>query len=185
MPPIPANALAGLFQQKSNNLPFKKTTYKTLGRGALASFSYLYWKHDPSPLCIVTDVFADRIRGVNLHYLTYRYMKGILGNYCGKQDFSYRYIMHDNFAVNAFRTYKKQGIQQLKILDCDIINNALMQVRSFNPKELDAIRQEIEKQLQAQLNPTAENLAKQYQQEILTPRGDQGFMPLAQPCGRG
>lgn len=166
---------------KSPNLPFKKIIYRTVAKGALVNFNYMYWKHDPYPLVIVTDVFQDRIRGVNLHYLTYRYMKGLLGNFCGKQDFSYRYIKHDKFIVNAFRTYKKQGIRQLKMLDCDVINSALMQVRSFNPKELEAIRQSIEKQLRTQLNPTAEQMAKQYKQEIITPQGEKGFMPLGRP----
>lgn len=173
--PLPQNQQN---QDYTNKLPFKKTIYKTLAKGALANFGYTFYKHDPSPLVIVTDVFADRIRGVNLHYLTYRYMKGMLAPYCGNPGFSYRFIKHDQFVVNAFRTYKKIGIRGLKILDCNIINNALTKVRSFNPQELNVIRQEIQKQLQAQLNPTAEQLAQQYQDEILRPQPQKGFVPL-------
>jgi hypothetical protein len=159
-------------------LPFKRSYYKTLSKGALCAFNYSFWKHDPSPLVIVTDVWGDRIRGVNLHYLTYRYMKGILANYCGKAFFSYRFIVADPFIVSAFRTYKKSGLTQLKILDCGILNNVLTQVRSFNPQELNYIKQSIQQQLQTQLNPTAEQMAQQYQQEMISPQPQKGFMPL-------
>ena len=164
--------------QLPKTLPFKKAYYKTLQKGSLVSFNYDYWRHDKTPLAIITDVSGDRIRGVNLHYLTFRYIKQVLQNYCGKPDFSYRYIKHDKFIVNAFRTYKKAGIRQLKILDCEVINTALKTVRSFNPQEMNFIRQTIQQQLQAQLNPTAQQLAQQFQQQMLQPQPQQGFMPL-------
>lgn len=165
-------------QPISSALPFKKSEHQQLLKGVLASFQYSLFKHDPSPLIIVSDVFGDRIRGINLHYLTYRYMKSLLSNYCGKPDFSYRYIKFDKFVVNSFRTYKKIGIQNLNLLDCGIINTQLTKIRSFNPQELNVIRQEIEKQLHAQINPTAADIANTYQNEILTPQADKGFMPL-------
>lgn len=160
-----------------NKLPFKRSYYKTLKKGALVWFNYTFWKHDNTPLVLVTDVMGDRIRGVNLHYLTLRYMKGLLQSYCGKDFFSYRFIKHDQFMVNAFRTYKKSGIRQLNILDCDVLNNSLQNVRSLNPQQVDAIRQQIQQQLQQQLNPTAEQLAQKFQQQIV-PQTGQGFTPL-------
>jgi hypothetical protein len=158
-------------------LPFVEAEFNVLNKGALINFGYTFWKHDPNPLIIVSDVFPDRIRGVNLHYLTFRYIKGLLNSYCDKNYFSYRFIKHDRFIVNSFRTYKKEGITMMKRLDCNVLMTLLTKVRSFNPQEMESIRQEVERQLKAQTNPAAEDLANQLKTNILTPQT--GFTPLA------
>lgn len=160
-------------------LPFVEAEYNVLNKGVLVNFGYTFWKHDPNPLVIVSDVFVDRIRGVNLHYLTFRYIRDLLKNYCDKNYFSYRFIKHDQFVVNAFRTYKKQGITMMKRLDCEVLIALLTRVRSFNPQEMEAIRQEIEKQLKAETNPNATELANQFQGNIMTPQT--GFEALSKP----
>lgn len=166
-------------QDIASKLPFRRVYYKTLGKGSLISFRYAFWKHDPTPLVLVTDTGIDRIRGINLRYLTYRYVRSVLQNYCGKNFFSYRYIMHDQFMVNAFRTYKRAGMSQIQMLDCDVLGNVLGKIRTFNPQELQYIQKEIQRQLKAQANPSAEEMAQQYQD--IFAKQQPGFAALPKP----
>lgn len=158
-------------QQISQKLPFKRVYYKTLQKGSLCSAQYLFWQHDPNPLVLVTDVWGDKIRGVNLHYLTFKYVKSLLDQYCNKQLFGYSLVKHDQYIINAFRTYKKAGLRNLQLLDCDIINNQFKQQRKaykYNPQELKTIREMLRKQLNDAANPKAEELSNQYANMIGT-----------------
>ena len=147
-------------------LPFRRVYYKTLQKGSLISCQYTFWKHDPNPLVVVTDVMSDKIRGVNLHYLTFNYVRTILSHYCGKPHFGYKFIMHDPYIVNAFRTYKRLGLRKVQMLDCDIINKELKVRRSFNPQEIKEIRKQLRQQLRQRVNPNAAELAQQYTEMI-------------------
>lgn len=171
-PISPANRQAAR-PQPQQQLPFRRVYYKTLQKGSLVSCQYTFWKHDPSPLIVVTDVFPDRIRGVNLHYLTFNYVKSLLSHYCGKGHFNYKFIMHDPYIVNAFRTYKKAGLRKVQMLDCDIINQELKVRRSFNPQEIKEIRKQIRQQLRRRVNPNAAELAKQYTEMVSRASGFQ------------
>lgn len=158
-------------QQLLSSLPFRRVYYKSLQKGSLAYGQYLFWKYDPNPLVLVTDVLGDRIRGINLHYLTFKYVKALLSNYCGKPLFSYAFIKHDQYIVNAFRTYKKAGLRNLQLLDCDVINMQFQDRRKsykHNPQELKFIKQQIRDQLRRSANPNAEQLANQYVQMLNT-----------------
>ena len=147
-----------------STMPMRTAYFKTLKPGALAFFQYLFFRHDNSPLILVTDAFPDHIRGVNLHFLSFNFVKRILGMYCGKP-FSYANIKHDNYVRDSFRSYKRSGIRGLKILDCPSINNLLQDRRKaykYNPQELQQIREQLRKQLVRMANPRAEELAGQY-----------------------
>lgn len=167
-PPININPLLSpqqLLQQTSNmmgNVPFKAAPYNNLIKGGLLNFQYIFWKHDPVPLILITDVFVDKIRGVNLHYLSFSYIRRILQQYCGKMALSYTHIKGDAYLVNAFRTYKRTGIKNMQVLDCNTINTQLMGRKSYNPQEMKAIRENIKEQLRRSVNPNAEQMAKEY-----------------------
>lgn len=168
IPPEQLKQISGLkkLPDVSGKLPFKRSYYKSLRKGSLISCEYSLWKHDPRPLILVTDVYANRIRGVNLHYLTFNYMKSLLKYYCGKDFMSYSFIKHDAYIINAFRTYKKSGLRKIQALDCDVILSQIGIRRSFNPQEIGEIRRQIKELLQQQMNPTAEQLSQQYTQII-------------------
>lgn len=169
--PMPSNNIQNL-------MPFRRVYYKTLRKGALLYCQYTFWHHDPNPLVLVTDVEGDRIRGVNLHYLTFKYVKGLLSKYCGKMHFDYGLISHDPYIVNAFRTYKKSGMRNIQLLDCDIINMQFQEQRKaykYNPQELKAIRDRLRKQMQGAANMSADDIANQYTQMLGT---EQGFQDL-------
>ena len=161
----------------AQQLPFRRIYYKTMQKGTLISGQYMFWKHDPHPLVLVTDVFPDRIRGINLHYLTFRYVKNLLSHYCDKAHFGYKFIMHDHYIVNAFRTYKRAGLRKIQMLDCEGITKELNVRRSLNPQELKVIRKQIRQQLRKQVNPSAAELAKQYVEMISPAPGFETLPP--------
>lgn len=142
---------------------------KPPARGDLITFQYAYYKHDFNPLCLVgklwTTKFPGMISGLNLHYLTFRYIKYLLNGFCGK-NFHYGLIKGDKYIVNAYRSYKKEGRRQVKQIDCEYLNNTLKVARSFKPEEVEAIRNEVQRQLKEKLHPKAEQLAQEYQQNI-------------------
>jgi hypothetical protein len=163
-----ADARSQALQKMADNPIFRRIYYKTIQKGALATFNYLHWKHDPYPLILCSSIYSDgRVAGVNLHYLTFRYIKYLIEQYCGKT-FSYQLIKNNLYIHNAFRTYKRDGIRTAKLLDCDFLKTLLGTVRSFNPSEIEAIRQEIQKQLTARMNQTAEQLSQEYS-SIISP----------------
>jgi hypothetical protein len=145
---------------------FKKIQNKTIQPGALIVFRYNFYKHDPSPLCLVGRMGMNgMLSGLNLHYLTFRYVKQLVQMYCGK-NFNYQLIKGNKYIVNAYRSYKREGRKDVQVLDCDFLLGVLGTVRSFKPSELEAIRQSVQKQLQEKMHPTAEDVSKQYQNYV-------------------
>lgn len=133
-------------------------------RGSLISFNYpkSYATipnviHDPYPMVILTDIWPRHIRGLNLHYLTFPYIKRILGTY-GGQGFSYFNIKPDTYMAQAFRMYFRVGVRQPKKLDTDWLIQVLQSVKSFSPGELENIRANIQKQIQQRLQAKADEL---------------------------
>jgi hypothetical protein len=169
---------------ESKNPIFRRVYYKTIQRGALTTFQYMYWKHDPYPLVLCSGIYQDgRVAGVNLHYLTFKYIKYLIQQYCGKQ-FSYPLIKGNMYIYNAFRTYKRDGLRMTKLLDCEFLMTMLGSVRSFRPNEIEAIRQEVQRQLRARMNPTADDAVEEYTSTIVPdPRNQrysniEGYDPL-------
>lgn len=156
-----------------NGLSAPKTVNPTVGRGSLVTFSYLFHKpgHDPVPLVLVTDIWDKYIRGINLHYLTFPTIKKLLfpgpgQSICESPQFTYQYIKGNNYIVSSFRQYKRNGIESLKKLNCEFIVNALAISRSFDPNEIEAIRNSVREQIRRMTNPQA------------APTGE---MPISQP----
>jgi hypothetical protein len=139
----------------------------TVNRGSLVTFNYLFHKpgHDNWPLVLITDVDYGTaksplryVRGINLHYLTFPIIKKLLfsgGQSCDNPNMTYQFIKGDEFIKSAFRQYKKNGIQNLKKMDCQFIVNALSLSRSFDPNEIEAIRKSVREQIRQLANPQA------------------------------
>lgn len=126
--------------------------------GDLISFNYLFHKvgHDPSPNVIITDVSSFYIRGINIHYLTFPYIKNLLQANCKNKSFNYKTIKNDSMLVSSFRQYKKNGIRNLKKLDCDYILNLIGSIRAITPNEIESIRKTINDQLNKISQKTAD-----------------------------
>ena len=153
---------------------------KPIGKGSLVHFNYQFWQHDPYPLVVVTDIFPLYIRGVNLHYLTFPYIKNLLQANCDNNGFSYYNIRGDQYIVNAFRTYKRAGIKRLKTLDCDFILHVLASVRALDPNEVDNLRKVIQEQIRRRAQPKAEELSGKYI-EMMRGQQQQGFIDINNP----
>lgn len=157
-----------------------------LSPGSLISFRYPQsWAyppnviHDPKPMVIVSRVTPRYLFGVNLHYLTFPYIKRLLANYAGK-NFIYQYhVKPDVYMALAFRRYTRQGIQQIRTLDTDWLITLLQSVRSFDAGELEKIRSNIEKQIQSRLQIKANEL-NMYE---ATNAGNQGLQTVQMNVG--
>ncbi len=154
---------------------------KRIQKGSLIHFRYTNFKHDPYPLIIITDISANYIRGVNLHYLTFNYIKKLLGTYCDNQAFEYANIRGDAFLTNSFRTYKRAGVKQPNTLDCSFLLAVMQSVRSFDPGEVEHMRAYIKEQLKRQVNPRAQATEERYMGQVNKQAGFNQPTRAAQP----
>lgn len=152
----------------------------TVVRGSLIMFNYGLHKpgHDAFPLVLVTDPeYPEKdppiqagsapknrkgqyLRGINLHYLTFPIIKKLIfpnnsQSICENPVFTYQYIKNNEYISSAFRQYKRNGIQNVKKLDCQFIVNAMGISRSFDPNEIEAIRKSVRDQINRMVNPQA------------------------------
>jgi len=137
-------------------------TRASITRGSLVTFNYLFHKpgHDPAPMVLITDIWAQYIRGINLHYLTFPVIKNLIypapgKSLCDNPIFTYQYIKRNSYITSAFRQYKRNGIERLRKLDCAFIVNALAVSRSFDPNEIEAIRRSVREQIRRMVNEPA------------------------------
>lgn len=162
--------MASLFKDFNpfENLPANKQGFVGGGtsRGDLITFHYPFSLavkpniiHDPYPLVIITDVWPNAIRGVNLHYLTFPYIKNILTPNCGNKNFSYSNIRADRYIASAFRMYYRKGVKQPKKLDCEWLMQLLGTVRRWSPDEIEKVRQDVRNQIQNKLQVKANELS--------------------------
>lgn len=124
--------------------------------GSLVSFNYTFWRNDPYPLIIIIDNSPgkDKISGINLHYLTFRDIKDIIGR-AGKMGFSYRSISDSRPFRDSYRSYKRSGVRQMKVLDPSYLLGVMGMVRSYDPAEVQIIRRQVQEQIRTQINPKA------------------------------
>jgi hypothetical protein len=140
----------------------QNVTNQAVIRGSLITFNYLFHKpgHDPAPMVLITDIWDQYIRGINLHYLTFPIIKRMVFpspgiSVCDNPIFTYQYIKGNRYIKSAFRQYKRNGIQRLKKLDCAFIVNTLGISRSFDPNEIEAVRRSIREQIRRMVNEPA------------------------------
>jgi len=124
--------------------------------GSLVSFNYAFWRNDPYPLIIVIENTPgkDRISGVNLHYLTFRDIKELISR-AGKMGFSYRSLAGSMTFKDSYRSYKRSGVRQMKVLDPEYLLGVMGMVRSYDPADVQIIRRQVQEQLKQQINPKA------------------------------
>lgn len=128
-----------------------------ISKGSLVKFTYLYAKpgHDQTPMVLITDIWRDYIRGLNLNYLTFPTIKGLLQQFGENTSFSYQNIRGQNYIVSAFRQYKRPGIGGIQKLNSPFLLNALACSRSTDPNEVEAIRKTIRDQIRQQTQQQA------------------------------
>lgn len=137
-------------------------------QGSLISFNYIFWRNDSYPLVIVSenDRAAGKLRGINLHYLTFPYIKQLLAMSTNNPSFSYKSISGDEYVKRAYRTYKWSGVRQLKAMDKGFLLKVMSMVRSYDPAEVQIIRRQVREQIMKQINPKADQMTNLDQSEI-------------------
>jgi hypothetical protein len=143
-------------------------------KGSILIFPYQFWKNDPTPCVMISSVNGTVLKGINLHYLTFNYIKRLMPN-ANNPGFSYYNIKADQYIVSAYRSYLVRGImfEKSRVIDAKFLLQMMSMVNSFDPLQIRAIRQEIERQLAtgyqqpqaapAGPNPYGNNAAQQAQ----------------------
>lgn len=147
-PSVPANQF-GPSNYRINQL---------ITKGSLITFNYLYYKNDPYPLLLVSDVNYKGVycRGVNIHYLTFPDIKSLLQGNANNLNFSYQANLKNTLFKDMFRQFKLKGIRLLKKIDVSFLLNVLASVRTISPNEVEAIRSAIKLQIQQFKNELAQ-----------------------------
>lgn len=141
---------------------------KNISRGSLIAFYYPTSQavkknpiHDPYPMVIITDIWPHMLRGVNLHYLTFPYIKSILTNGCNNLGYNYQgNVKGDQYIANAFRSYYRIGMRNVRKLDCEFLVRILTAVRSFSESDIERVKQEIRNQILQNTQIKADQLTK-------------------------
>ena len=147
-------AVSTLFRSLNTKTPVQNSF---IAKGALIAFQYQFWKKDAYPLVLVSNVIqGQKIFGVNLHYLTFPFIRQILKVGGGNLGFSWIHIKNSGqYLTHAFRSYKWQGIRQVRMLDTQFLLTVMATVRSFDPNQIQAIRKSVQEQMQRMVNPKA------------------------------
>jgi len=156
---FPTNSLDQFFSPTSIEPQSKKIKKTSVVRGSLINFTYAFWKNDPNPLVIVIEnnASSDKVAGINLHRLTFPSIKNLIKK-SNELGFSYNSISIDPNFRKAYRTYKRNGINQVKILDADILIKVMTSVRTYDPAEAEIIRKRVQEQINQQINPKADQI---------------------------
>jgi hypothetical protein len=134
---------------------FRRSPEPVVGKGSVVWFRYTgsrFWYpiSDPTPVVVLTDIFTDAVRGVNLHYLTpYSFAKMLGRGMAGNPAFSYANIVNDTYITKSFRTYKRIAMSDLRVLDLGFLRNLAKSIDALNVGELEAIRAQIQDQIKA------------------------------------
>lgn len=151
-------------QNQVRPTPLPANVEGSIQPGMLVWFPYTQAKNDMSPLIIVARAEQGRLlKGVNLHYLTFPYIRRVLLGAGGNPSFSYYNIRSDRYIVNAYRSYTWNAVlwNRAKIFDTKFIIQTISMMKTMDPLQLRAIRMDIENQLngvvpQPQAGPTAQ-----------------------------
>ena len=130
--------------------------------GDLITFRYKLWRHDPRPVVVVDKIKPGiYVRGVNIHYLPFGEIRNLFGISANNQAFNYqRDVKGRPYLSASLRTYKYGAIDMgsLEILDYQFVMQVMSLVRTFDPMEVEKMRELVSEQLNTQVNPRAADI---------------------------
>jgi hypothetical protein len=152
--------LGQLFQEVRQN-PFHPQS-RTVHGGDLVTFRYIGQTRRPvspyPPIVLITDFMNDLMRGVNLRYLFDK--KGAIEYLLNLnlQNFSYQNFKELDYITEAFRSYKRQGISDLRMLDIKFLQSLRRIINPTDIAEIEVLQMQMKQQLMGQRNnqPKAE-----------------------------
>jgi hypothetical protein len=162
--------------------PLFQRNNQVLRRGMLIAFQYRWMKHDPTPLVLISETCPPNctdtrvngtISGLNMHYLTFKYVKWLINSYCEKSGFGYGLYKGNQYILGSYRSYRKDGRRQIKSVDCKSLLDILGGIRSYKPSEVEAMRKQVQEQLRQRMQQNADEMTQEYLNMIYTQRPQQ------------
>jgi hypothetical protein len=95
-----------------------------------------------------------------MHYVTFPIAKKLVLS-LKSVPASYEAIKNEKMLKSSYRTYKQSGLSIIKAIDFEFLITIANQMRSFDPAEIERIRQDIRSQLLQKVNQTVEELKSQ------------------------
>ena len=80
-------------------------------------------------------------------------------------------------ALNAFREYKWMGVRQLRKLNSDFLLQTIEVARSYDPSQMNAMRQAVQEQIKQQVSTKANEIAEPEALYNQQPTGTVGTVP--------
>lgn len=125
----------------------------------MISFGYAFWRNDPNPLVIVVnnDKASGKISGINLHRLTMSDIGEIIRR-AGNMNFSYQTLTDRQTFKDAYRSYKRSGMNSIRTFDSRFLLRVMNMVRNYDPADVEIMRRQVQEQMAQQINPKASDL---------------------------
>jgi len=147
--------------------------------GQIFKCRYMFWKHDPFPyvLCCRVDRQRMLVSGINFRYVLAGTIGQLVELLSAGTPPSLSNLSVSGEIERAYRSYKVNGLRQVRFADFEQLKQVAESVRSIDPHENEAIRQSVEHQLKQAVNPTASQVAKT-PPPAPAPSGPQAPVPL-------
>jgi len=97
-----------------------------------------------------------------MHYVTFPIAKKLVLS-LKNAPVAYEAVKGEQMLKNAYRSYKKSGLTIIKAIDLKFLITIADQMRSFDPGEIEKIRQDVQNQLLQKVNQTVEEMKSQPQ----------------------
>ena len=144
--------LQQLFQSVQGN-PFRPET-RTAAKGDVVTFRYIGQTlrkiHDPQPIVLLAGFYKDLVYGVNLRYIDNDGINFLVTT--DLRNFSYQNYKQYDYITLAYRSYKRQGISDLRMLDIRFLQNLRRIIDITDVAEVEAIRSQIKQLMDQPVN---------------------------------
>lgn len=137
-------------------------TVRSAVTGSIARFNYAFAKTDRNPVILIVKNEGPYIDGLNLHYIRAQPLMQLINpsgkNACGNRMFNWQNDIKPNMYIKeAYRRYKKIGVNSLQILNCEFLRRIIAASAKLNIQDLTAMRQNIDAQIMNEINMNASN----------------------------
>jgi hypothetical protein len=147
--------------------------------GQLMRFNYAFVKpgHDPQPLVMVAwDNWKEGyLNALNLHHITMIKATDLMRRHCDNGAIWHENYKGDKYIMGAYRTYKWNGVQNLKVEPCKFIVQLLDLAQQYrlNVGQISNLVLQIRKMAAEQVVPPAQASGEQPYQLAATPQPPQ------------
>jgi hypothetical protein len=137
-------------------------TIRGVTTGSIVRFNYSFAKEDRNPVVLIVRNNGPYYEGLNLHYIRAQPLMQLISptgkNACGNKLFNWAADIKPNQYINkSYRKYKKIGVTNLQVLNCDFLRRIIAASAKLNIQDLTALRTNIEQQINQEVNTNVSN----------------------------